>query len=79
MKVSELLAPPETERGRPPRERDTATAWLESVLRKGPAKKKVLDGWAKEEGVSLPTLRRAGDALGVVKSKDGKASVWALP
>ncbi|WP_319826082.1 bifunctional DNA primase/polymerase [Thalassovita sp.] len=77
--VGELLAPPEAERGRPPRERDTATAWLESVLRKGPVKKKVLDGWAKEEGVSLPTLRRAGEALGVVKSKDGKASVWALP
>ncbi|WP_422004049.1 bifunctional DNA primase/polymerase [Pyruvatibacter mobilis] len=77
--VGELLAPPETESGRPPRERDTATAWLESVLRKGPVKKKVLDGWAKEEGVSLPTLRRAGEALGVVKSKEGKASVWALP
>jgi len=77
--VGELLAPPEAERGRPPRERDTATAWLESMLRKGPVKKKVLDGWAKEEGVSLPTLRRAGEALGVVKSKDGKASVWALP
>lgn len=77
--VGELLAHPEAERGRPPRERDTATAWLERVLRKGPVKKKVLDGWAKEEGVSLPTLRRAGEALGVVKSKDGKASVWALP
>ena len=77
--VGELLAPPEAERGRPPRERDTATAWLESVLRKGPVKKKVLDGWAKEEGISLPTLRRAGDALGVVKSKEGKASVWSLP
>lgn len=77
--VGELLAPPEAERGRPPRERDTATAWLESVLRKGPVKKKVLDGWAKEEGVSLSTLRRAGEALGVVKSKERKASVWALP
>ncbi|WP_417819072.1 AAA family ATPase [Tritonibacter scottomollicae] len=77
--VGELLAPPEAERGRPPRERDTATTWLESVLRKGPVKKKVLDGWAKEEGISLPTLRRAGEALGVVKSKDGKTSVWALP
>ncbi|PYC46595.1 hypothetical protein DI396_14965 [Litorivita pollutaquae] len=77
--VVDLLAPPEAERGRPPRERDTATAWLESALRKGPVKKKVLDGWAKEEGISLPTLRRAGEALGVVKSKEGKASVWALP
>jgi RecA-family ATPase len=77
--VGELLAPPEAERGRPPRERDTATAWLESVLRKGPVKKKVLDAWAKEERVSLPTLRRAGEALGVVKSKQGKSSVWALP
>jgi len=73
--VGELLAPPEAARGRPPRERDTATAWLESVLRKGPVKKKVLDGWAKEEGVSLPTLLRAGEALGVVKSKAGKSSV----
>ncbi len=79
LRPADLTAPPESERGRPPRERDTATAWLESVLRKGPVKKKVLDGLAKAEGVSLPTLRRAGDALGVVKSKEGKASVWALP
>lgn len=79
LRPADLTAPPEAERGRPPRERDTATGWLESVLRKGPVKKKVLDGWAKEKGVSLPTLRRAGEALGVVKSKEGKASVWALP
>lgn len=77
--VGDLLAPPDSERGRPPKERETATGWLESVLRKGPVKKKVLDGWAKEEGISLPTLRRAGEALGVVKSKEGKASVWSLP
>lgn len=79
LRPADLTAPPEAERGRPPRERDTATGWLESVLRKGPVKKKVLDGWAKEKGISLPTLRRAGEALGVVKSKEGKASVWSLP
>ncbi len=38
--VGDLLAPPDTERGRPPKERETATGWLESVLRKGPVKKK---------------------------------------
>jgi len=77
--VNELLAPPETERGRPPRERDTAAEWLESVLRKGPIKKKVLDNLAKEEAISSPTLRRAGNEIGVVKSREGKASVWSLP
>ena len=77
--VGQLLAAPEVDRGRPPKERDTATDWLASVLRKGPVKKKVLDGRAKKEGIALQTLRRAGDALGVVKSKEGKASVWSLP
>ena len=77
--VGDLLAPADSDRGRPPKERETATGWLESVLRKGPVKKRVLDGWAKKEGISLPTLRRAGDVVGVVKSKDGKASVWSLP
>ena len=77
--VSDLLAPPEAERGRPPKERDTATAWLESVLRKGPVKKKALDGMASANGITQATLRRAGDTLGIAKSKDGKASVWALP
>ena len=79
LSVGELLAPPELERGRPPKERDTATNWLETVLSKEPVKKKVLDDWASDKGISLPTLRRAGDALGVTKSKDGKESVWALP
>jgi hypothetical protein len=73
-----LLAPPEQERGRPPRERDTAAVWLESVLRKGPAKKAELDALAEKVGISLGTLRRAGDALRVIKSKDGKESVWSL-
>lgn len=76
--VGELLAGPEPERGRPPKERDTAADWLQTALRGGPVKKKVLDGWATEKGISLPTLRRAGETLGVVKSKDGKASVWSL-
>ncbi|TGD63366.1 hypothetical protein EYC08_13870 [Tabrizicola sp. WMC-M-20] len=73
-----LLAPPELERGRPPRERDTATTWLEGVLRKGPAKKAALDTLAEKAGISLSTLRRAGDALRIIKSKDGKDSVWSL-
>lgn len=73
-----LLAQPEQERGRPPRERDTATAWLESVLRKGPTKKASLDAMAEKAGISQSTLRRAGDVLRVVKSKDGQGSVWSL-
>ncbi|UWQ07128.1 bifunctional DNA primase/polymerase [Aliiroseovarius crassostreae] len=77
--AAELLAPPEAERGRPPKARDTATAWLESVLRRGPTKKKVLDGMAAANGITMATLRRAGDTLGIVKSKDGKESVWSLP
>ena len=79
MTADDLLAPPEAERGRPPKARDTATAWLESVLRRGPAKKKVLDDMAEANGITLATLRRAGDTLGIIKSKDGKESVWALP
>lgn len=79
MTVDELLAPPEAERGRPPKARNTATAWLESVLRRGPTKKKILDGMADTNGITMATLRRAGDTLGIIKSKDGKESVWSLP
>jgi Bifunctional DNA primase/polymerase, N-terminal/AAA domain/Primase C terminal 1 (PriCT-1) len=73
-----LLEPPEKERGRPPHERETATAWLENVLRQGPTKKAALDALAEEAGISISTLRRAGDKLRVIKSKDGKDSVWSL-
>jgi len=79
MTADDLLTPPEAERGRPPKARDTATAWLESVLRRGPTKKKVLDEMADTNGITMATLRRAGDTLGIIKSKDGKESVWALP
>lgn len=77
--AAELLAPPEAERGRPPKARDTATAWLESVLLRGPTKKKVLDGMAEANGITMATLRRAAETLGIIKSKDGKESVWSLP
>jgi hypothetical protein len=73
-----LLTPPEQERGRPPRERDSATIWLETILFKGPTKKVALDAMAEKAGISVSTLRRAGDALHVLKSKDGKDSVWSL-
>ncbi|MEP4989569.1 MAG: bifunctional DNA primase/polymerase [Paracoccaceae bacterium] len=79
MTADDLLAPPEAERGRPPKARDTATAWLESVLRRGPAKKRILDEMADTNGITMATLRRAGDSLGIVKLKDGKESVWSLP
>ncbi|MFX0542650.1 bifunctional DNA primase/polymerase [Roseovarius sp. S4756] len=77
--ADDVLAGPEGDRGRPPKERDTATIWLEGLLRKGSAKKKVLDHKAKENGISQMTLRRAAETLGVRKSKDGKESVWSLP
>jgi RecA-family ATPase len=73
-----LLAPPEQERGRPPRERDTAVTWLEGLLRKAPTKKATLDTLAEAKGISQSTLRRAADTLRVVKSKDGRDSVWSL-
>ncbi|MGR3703792.1 MAG: bifunctional DNA primase/polymerase [Paracoccaceae bacterium] len=77
--AADILATPEAERGRPPKQRDTATDWLESMLRRGPLKKTVLDARAKKEGITNSTLRRAGEALNVAKSKDGRASVWSLP
>jgi RecA-family ATPase len=73
-----LLAPPEQERGRPPRERDAAVTWLESLLRKAPTKKATLDTLAEAKGITQSTLRRAADTLRVVKSKDGRDSVWSL-
>ncbi len=76
--AEDLLAPPESDRGRPPKELDTATTWLESELRKGPIKKATLDSLAKAMGISQSTLRRAADTLRVVKSKNGRDSVWSL-
>lgn len=73
-----ILAPAELDRGRPPRERDTAVAWLESVLRKAPTKKATLDTLAEAKGITQSTLRRAAGTLRVVKSKDGRDSVWSL-
>jgi RecA-family ATPase len=78
LSAEELLASQEQERGRPPRERESATAWLAAALRAGPVKKSALDVLAKKNGISLSTLRRVGEALPVVKSKDGKESVWSL-
>lgn len=77
--ADDVLAGPEGDRGRPPKQRDTATSWLEGQLRDGPVKKKVLDQKAKENGITIITLRRAGESLGIAKSKDGKMSVWSLP
>ena len=76
--AEDILAPPELDRGRPPKERDMAVAWLESVLRKGPTKKATLDSMAEGKGISPSTLRRAADTLRVAKSKDGRDSVWSL-
>lgn len=77
--ADDVLAGPEGDRGRPPKERDTATIWLEGQLRDGPVKKRMLDQKAKANGITLITLRRAGETLGVIKSKEGKTSIWSLP
>ena len=76
--AEDILAAPELDRGRPSKERDTATTWLENELRKAPIKKATLDALAKAKGISQSTLRRAADTLRVVKSKTGRDSVWSL-
>ena len=63
-------------------ELDSAKEWLADVLELGPAAKKDLARWAREEGISERTLKRAGADLDVAIQRDenarGRPSTWAL-
>lgn len=62
--------------------RKDAKAFLKQVLRNGPVMQEIIEQRASQEGISLPTLRRAKQDLGVFSLRDhanrGKW-YWRLP
>jgi hypothetical protein len=57
-----------------------ACCWLEARLDNGlPVAYTVLEDEAREEGLSLPALRRARKALGVRSIRNGEQWDWQLP
>lgn len=65
--------------GRPPTERQTATAWLTAYLAGGPVLATQVYRAALAAGHKRHTLRRAADGMGVVKEpRSGPTCHWAL-
>ena len=58
-----------------------ATEWLQGVLADGPVSPAKLSGMAKADGITRMTLRRAADALSVVKQKESLKGgwLWSIP
>ncbi len=61
--------------------RAEAKEWLMEVLEVGPVSAKEVGERAKQDGISLMTLRRAGNDLGIEKTKIGlrEGWRWSLP
>jgi hypothetical protein len=59
-----------------------AKACLLTWLANGPQRKHVIDAKARREGISGPTLRRAGNALGLRRWREGQVGTneqrWVL-
>lgn len=68
-------------RGRPSSARDGAAAWLASFLGAGPRSATEVREAATEAGLSWATIRRAGEVLGIVPTKQTFSGrwMWALP
>jgi hypothetical protein len=57
-----------------------AMAWLEEHLSRGPRQGVDVKAAAARDGISEQTLRRATEALGVLKTNGGPSgSTWRLP
>jgi archaellum biogenesis ATPase FlaH len=77
--ATSILSRPPADKGRPDGERDNAKEFLRNALANGPIRKSKLDQMAQARSITEITLRRAADDLAVIKGKEGKHSVWALP
>jgi putative DNA primase/helicase len=68
---------------RQPRKADIAADWLRAELAAGPVASEELQAGAKAAGLSWATVRRAGDAIGIIVRRDGFGAggqwAWALP
>jgi hypothetical protein len=77
--AEDLLRRPPSAQGRPDNEREKAKKFLRDILEDGPTMKTNVERAAEAHAISLMTLRRAADELGIVKRKDGRQAVWELP
>lgn len=77
----ELLTDPEDEQDDAHGARDSAETFLRDFLEGGPAPSKEVKSNATEAGHAFATVRRAADALGVLRKKGGMDSgwYWSLP
>jgi hypothetical protein len=79
---SEDIISVEGKKGRTSEERDAAQEFLEEALDDGPKRRAELEIMAEKRSISIRTLERAAEALGVMKKLTGfgagKASIWEL-
>jgi hypothetical protein len=66
-------------RGRPSEARDHARAFLLEFLADGGKERAAVERAAETRSISLMTLRRASEELGVVKLRQGRVTIWTLP
>ena len=79
LKADDLLTHLPSTRGRPDSEREKAKKLLHEFLEDGPMPKSNIERAAAARSISLMTLRRAAEELGILKRKDGREAIWALP
>lgn len=77
--AQDLMPKSDGERGRPNVERQDAAAFLKRELQSGPVKKSTLLKLAAAASISVATLRRAADGIGIQKIRRGGEWYWALP
>jgi RecA-family ATPase len=74
-----LREPDRSERGRPPKEIETAKTFLREYLRTGSKEKSEVQAAADAKGITQASLRRAREDLGVKIEKRGRQAWWRLP
>jgi hypothetical protein len=79
LKAEDLLTRLPSARGRPDSEREKAKKLLHEFLEEGPMPKSNIERAADARSISLMTLRRAADELGILKRKVGRQAIWELP
>ena len=75
----ELLTDPDEQDGEAKSALQAAMDFLREVLKDGTTPAKSIQAEAKDAGVSQASLRRASDAMAVIKTKTGSGWYWKLP
>jgi RecA-family ATPase len=76
LKADDLLMRLPSERGRHDKERENAKKFLRDFLEDGPKMKTNIERAAEAHSISVMTLRRASDDLGIVKRREGRQTAW---